>query len=70
MTCLGLFSVVTLKTAIENQYFYGIINLGTGMRGVLSTVRGGRINSSEVCFITYFVSFRVVCVSSDSRRCF
>lgn len=39
LTCLGLFTVVTLKTAIENQYFYAVINLGTGMRGVLSTVR-------------------------------
>eukprot|EP00904_Undaria_pinnatifida_P009922 jgi/Undpi1/605/HiC_scaffold_10.g04069.m1 len=37
LTCLGLFTVVTLKTAIENQYFYAVINLGTGMRGVLST---------------------------------
>lgn len=40
MTCLALFSVVTLKTAIENQYFYGLTNLGIGMRGALSTVSG------------------------------
>lgn len=38
VTCLALFSVVTLKTAIENQYFYRLTNLGIGMRGALSTV--------------------------------
>lgn len=40
LTCLMLFSVVSLKTAVENQYFYGLTNLGIGMRGALSTVSG------------------------------
>lgn len=38
LTCLALFAVVSLKTAVENQYFYGLTNLGIGMRGALSTV--------------------------------
>lgn len=43
--CAMLFSAVSLKTAIENQYFYTTNNIGTSTRGVLSTVseraRGG-----------------------------
>lgn len=50
LTCLALFSVVTLKTAIENQYFYALINLGTGMRGVLSTVRLRDRNEYGCCW--------------------
>ena len=38
--CAMLFSAVSLKTAIENQYFYTTNNIGTSTRGVLSTVRG------------------------------
>ncbi|CAM9789450.1 unnamed protein product [Ectocarpus sp. 4 AP-2014] len=32
-----LFAAVSLKTAIENQYFYATNNIGTSTRGVLST---------------------------------
>eukprot|EP00752_Nemacystus_decipiens_P001289 g1282.t1 len=35
--CAMLFTVVSLKTAIENQYFYTTNNIGTSTRGVLST---------------------------------
>lgn len=44
MLCAMLFSAVSLKTAIENQYFFTTNNIGTSTRGVLSTVRdeGGR----------------------------
>lgn len=37
--CAMLFAAVSLKTAIENQYFYATNNIGTSTRGVLSTVR-------------------------------
>ncbi|CAM9778905.1 unnamed protein product, partial [Ectocarpus fasciculatus] len=35
--CAMLFAAVSLKTAIENQYFYATNNIGTSTRGVLST---------------------------------
>lgn len=47
--CALLFSAVSLKTAIENQYFYTTNNIGTSTRGVLSTVSEGDLTTRCQC---------------------
>lgn len=56
--CAMLFAAVSLKTAIENQYFYATNNIGTSTRGVLSTVRATFVSSR--CCMCLFVLLVVV----------